>query len=73
MSKASPPVRDLIPQPDPSEVPPIARSSPAAEGDVLNDDVLIEIAPDRPAGTLRVRLVYDGRSTPIPADDPWAG
>jgi hypothetical protein len=63
----------MILKPDPPEVPPIERAAPTEEGDVLNDDVMIEVAPDRPAGTLRVKLVYDGRSTPIPADDPWAG
>ena len=47
-------------------------SPPADELDILNDDVLIEVAPGRPCGTIRVRLVYAGRSTPIPADDPWA-
>ena len=42
------------------------------ELDILNDDVLIEVAPERPCGTIRVKLVPAGRSTPIPADDPWA-
>ena len=48
-------------------------ASPAVEQTgVLNDDVMIDLAPDRPNGTIRVKLVYAGRSTPIPADDPWA-
>jgi hypothetical protein len=51
----------------PGEVSPSAN-----ELDILNNDVLIEVPPDRPCGTIRVRLVYAGRSTPIPADDPWA-
>ena len=51
----------------PAEAPPSAD-----EVDILNDDVLIEASPERPCGTIRVKLVYAGRSTPIPADDPWA-
>jgi hypothetical protein len=48
-------------------------ASPTAdESETLNDDVLIELPPARPCGTIRVRFVYAGRSTPIPADDPWA-
>jgi hypothetical protein len=38
----------------------------------FDDKVMIEIAPDRPCGTIRVKLVYTGRSTPIQVDDPWA-
>ena len=57
--------------PGPAMTP--GEASPSAdELDILNDDVLIEVSPDRPCGTIRVRLVYAGRSTPIPADDPWA-
>jgi hypothetical protein len=51
----------------PNEVPPTAE-----EMGVLNDDVMIESAPDRTQGTIRVKLVYAGRSTPIAADEPWA-
>jgi hypothetical protein len=39
---------------------------------ILNDEVMVEIAPERPCGTIRVRLAYAGRSTPILADDPRA-
>ena len=38
----------------------------------FNDEVMIQIAADRPRGTIRVRLAYAGPSTPILADDPWA-
>ena len=38
----------------------------------LNDEVMIEIAPDRPRGAIRVRLAYAGPSMPLLADDPWA-
>ena len=49
------------------------KAAPAVEQTgLLNDDVIIDLAPDRPNGTIRVKLVYAGRSTPIPADDPWA-
>ena len=40
--------------------------------DILNDDVMIEVAPGRPCGAIRVKLACAGRSTPIPADDPWS-
>jgi len=40
--------------------------------EILNDEVLIDIAPDRPCGTIRVKLVHAGRSSPIPAENPWA-
>jgi hypothetical protein len=53
-------------------VAPAEMSPMADELDVLNDDVMIEVAPDRPCGTIRVKLVYTGRSAPIPADDPRA-
>jgi hypothetical protein len=72
MSNASHPVQPTASQSGPSELQPAEPSSSAHELDVLNDDVMIETAPDRPCGTIRVKLVYDGRSTPIPADDPWA-
>ena len=51
---------------------PVEMSPTVDEFDILNDDVLIEVAPDRPCGTIRVKLVYAGRSMPIPADEPWA-
>ncbi len=53
-------------------VAPVEMSPAVDEFDIINDDVLIEVAPDRPSGTIRVKLVYAGRSLPIPADDPWA-
>lgn len=42
------------------------------EMDVPYDDLLIEELPSRPGGTIHVKLVYAGRSTPIPAESPWA-
>ena len=56
------------------------KPSHAAEGEpieakdtaVLNDEVMIKIAPDRPSGTIRVRLAYAGPSMPLLAADPWA-
>jgi hypothetical protein len=39
---------------------------------VLNDEVMIELAPDRRRGSIRVRLAYAGPSMPLLADDPWA-
>jgi hypothetical protein len=50
------------------------KASPAVEQmGVLNDDVMIDLAPDRPNGTIHVKLVYTGRSTSIAADGPQAG
>ena len=67
MPESLPLTHDAIKPFQPSEVPP----APDKMG-VLDDKVMIEFAPDRPCGTMRVRLVYAGRSTPIPVDDPWA-
>jgi hypothetical protein len=44
----------------------------AKESVVFDDEVIIQIAPNRRAGTINVRLAYAGRSVPLPADDPWA-
>jgi hypothetical protein len=72
MSKTSHLIHDPIPVPPRGEEIP-AEIAPAADGiDILNDEVMIEVAPDRPCGTIRVRLEAVGRSTPIPADDPLA-
>jgi hypothetical protein len=73
MPETSPLGYDAINLPNPPEVAPIEVTPTAEEMDILNDDVMIVVAPDRPCGTIRVRLVYAGRSEPIPADDPWAG
>jgi hypothetical protein len=73
MRETPPLTCDSINLPNPREVA-LAKASPIAEElDILNDDVMIDVASDRPRGTIRVKLVYVGRSTPIPADDPSAG
>ena len=41
------------------------------EEDVLDWDAAIVTPPPRPSGTIRVRLIYKGRSKPIPAENPW--
>jgi hypothetical protein len=43
---------------------------PAPEEEILDWDVTIETPPPRPAGTIRVKLEYAGRSRPIPVSDP---
>jgi hypothetical protein len=63
---------DAINLPPPLEAAPVEATRMAEEMGILNDDVMIDVAPDRPCGTIRVKLVYAGRSRPIPADDPWA-
>jgi len=72
VSNLSHTVPTAIQQSAPSGAPPATPSPLPQEPDVLNDDVLIEVPPDRPCGTIRVKLAYEGRSIPIPADDPWA-
>ncbi len=41
------------------------------EDDLLNWDVAITPPPPRRSGTIRVKLVYKGRSKPLPIDNPW--
>jgi hypothetical protein len=65
-------VPDSMPQAGPSGSPPDRPEPPTSELEVLNDDVMIPLAPERPGGTIHVTLAYEGRSTPIPAEDPWA-
>ena len=40
------------------------------EEDILNLDAAI-VPPPRPSGTTRVRLIYKGRSKPMPVENPW--
>jgi len=63
---------DAIGLPDPPAVAPVTASTSVEQMGVLNDDVMIDRAPDRPSGTIRVKWVSTGRSTPLPADAPWA-
>jgi hypothetical protein len=72
MPEPLPLTHDTIKLSHPPEYEPIEMPPAVEEMRVLNDEVMIEIAPDRPSGTIRVRLAYAGRSTPILADDPWA-
>jgi hypothetical protein len=57
---------------EPHTIASVEASSTAEEVAILNDDVMIDVVPDRACGTIRVKLVYAGRSTPISTDDPWA-
>ena len=41
------------------------------EEDILNLDAVIVTPPPRRSGTIRVKLIYNGHSKPIPAEDPW--
>jgi len=63
---------DVVSLPNTAEVAQVEASPTAEEIDILNVYVMIDIAPDRPCETIRVKLVYAARSIPIPADDPWA-
>ena len=40
------------------------------EEDILNWDATI-VTPPRQSGTIRVKLIYKGRSKPIPVKEPW--
>ena len=42
------------------------------EEDILDWDAAIVTPPPRRSGTIRVRLIYKGRSKPMPVEDPWA-
>ena len=41
------------------------------EEDILNWAAAIVTPPPRPSGTIRVKLIYNGRRKPIPVEDPW--
>lgn len=43
------------------------------EEDILDWDTAIVTPPPRPSGTIRVRLIYKGRSKPMPVENPWEG
>ena len=41
------------------------------EGDILNSDAVI-VAPLPPqSGTIRVKLIYEEPSKPMPVENPW--
>ena len=63
MADVSPVVCEPIRPPDhpATAIVPVRTSPTADELDILNDDVLIEVAPDRPCGTIRVKLVHTGQ------------
>ena len=41
------------------------------EEDILDWDAAIVTPPPRPSGAIRVRLIYKGRSKPMPIENPW--
>ena len=41
------------------------------EEDILNWDAVVVPPPPRRSGTIRVKLIYKGRSKPIPDENPW--
>lgn len=41
------------------------------EEDLLNWDVAITPPPPRRSGTIRVKLIYKGRSKPFPVENFW--
>ena len=41
------------------------------EEDILNLDAVIVTPPPRRSGTIRVKLIYEEPSKPIPVENPW--
>ncbi len=41
------------------------------EEDILDWDAAIVTPPPRASGTIRVKLIYKGRSKPIPVENFW--
>jgi hypothetical protein len=73
MAAISPNTQHHPTPPDPQAVIPPTDAAAIERAPGRCDEVLIDIAPNRPRGQIRVELVPAGRSAPIPADDPWAG
>ena len=42
------------------------------EEDILDWDVAIVTPPPRRSGTIRVKLIYEEPSQPMPVENPWA-
>jgi hypothetical protein len=63
---------DAIGLPDPPADEPVTASTSVEQMGALNDDVMIDRAPDRPSVTIRVKWVSTERSTPLSADARWA-
>lgn len=41
------------------------------EEDILNVDAVIDTPPPRESGTIRVKLIYEEPSKPMPVENPW--
>jgi len=41
------------------------------EEDILNLDAVVYTPPPRQSGTIRVKLIYEEPSKPIPVENPW--
>ena len=41
------------------------------EEDILSLDAVIVTSPPRQSGTIRVKLIYEEPSKPIPVENPW--
>lgn len=39
--------------------------------EILNIDAVIDIPPPRESGTIRVKLIYEEPSKPMPVENPW--
>jgi hypothetical protein len=58
----------------PSVLPNTGNGEPSVEtaADILDWDVNLPVPPRRPQGLIQVRLIYQGRSQPVPVADPGA-
>lgn len=45
---------------------------PADSEDVLSWDVAMDVAPDRPSGSIEATLTRVNGEKPIPVEDPWS-
>jgi hypothetical protein len=41
------------------------------EEDILNLDAVVYTPPPRQSGTIRVKLIYEEPSKPMPVENPW--
>ena len=41
------------------------------EEDILNLDAVVYTPPPRQSGTIRVKLIYEEPSRPMPVENPW--
>jgi hypothetical protein len=71
MRESLPSSSDTIHLSQPTGGAPVAIPPVAAEAEAFHDEIVLSAAPERPSGTIPAKLVYEGRSEPVRADNPW--